>query len=131
MIQGPLHGSFACIECRTCPVRPRCTQICDDIELQLPSMETGRVDHEDLPRLYAGMVMTRIILDHEDDLTERQREVVRLYYREAHEQKEIAAMLGISQQAVSDHLEAVRTRLWSLFRKNREFQRASDAGVKP
>lgn len=130
MILGPLHGEFACLECHACPVRPTCTRICDEIEAQLPSMETGRVDYEDLPRLYAGMVMTRIILDHEDDLTERQREVVRLYYREAHEQKEIAAQLKITQQAVSDHLEAVRERLWSLFRKNRTFAKVTEAGVK-
>jgi DNA-directed RNA polymerase specialized sigma subunit len=116
------------VECRSCPtcsIRAQCTAICDDVESQLPSMETGRVDYEDLQNLYVGRIMTRIILDNEDSLTDKQKEVVRLYYRESMLQKEIAIELGISQQAVSDHLEAVKNRLWKTFKKNREFKQAA------
>ncbi len=38
--------------------------------------------------------------------------------------KEIAEKLSITQQAVSDHLDAVKNRLWKSFRKNRDFRRA-------
>lgn len=116
-----------CRECPTCEIREACTKVCDDVEKILPSMETGRVDYEDLPNLYVGRIMRRIILDNEESLTERQQEVVRLYYREGLYQKDIADQLGISQQGVSDHLEAVRTRLWKQFQKNREFKAAARA----
>lgn len=116
-----------CRECPTCPIRQACTKICDDVENILPSMETGRVDFEDLSNLYVGRIMRRIILDNEESLTERQQEVVRLYYREGLYQKDIAGKLGITQQGVSDHLEAVRDRLWKQFRKNREFKTAARA----
>ncbi len=71
-------------------------------------MEAGRLDPEDLLRLWRGMMFTRAILDHEDILTEKQREVIRFYYREQKEQKEIAAILNVSQQAVNDALERAR-----------------------
>jgi predicted DNA-binding protein YlxM (UPF0122 family) len=116
-----------CRECPSCDIRELCSKICDDLESLLPSMETGRVDYEDLPSLYVGRIMRRIILDNEELLTKRQREVVQLYYREGHLQKEISRRLSISQQAVSDHLEAVRTRLWKQFQKNREFKSAARA----
>lgn len=114
-----------CRECPTCSFKPQCDAICDDLESKLPSMETGRVDYEDLQSLYVGRIMTRIILDNEELLTDKQREVVRLYYRETMIQKEIATELGISQQAVSDHLDAVKSRLWKTFKKNREFKKAA------
>ncbi|MGA1780006.1 MAG: sigma factor-like helix-turn-helix DNA-binding protein, partial [Planctomycetota bacterium] len=41
-------------------------------------------------------------------LTERQQEVVRLYYRESLQQHEIASLLGVSQQAVHDSLRRAR-----------------------
>jgi RNA polymerase sigma factor (sigma-70 family) len=37
-------------------------------------------------------------------LTSRQREVIRLYFFEGLNQREIAQKLGISQQSVSEHL---------------------------
>ena len=98
-------GMTATRVCHSCPERPTCTAICPDVEAILPSMEAGRIDPEDLPRLWRGMMFTRAILDHDDILTDRQREVVRLYYREQKEQREIATLLGVSQQAVNDGLE--------------------------
>ena len=72
-------------------------------------MESGRVDHEDLPRLYQGMIMTRALLDNMNLLTERQQEVVQMYYRENLQQQQIADALGISQQAVGDSLARARS----------------------
>lgn len=40
------------------------------------------------------------------DLTDRQRETLRLYYFEHNEQSEIAERLGISQRVVSFHVES-------------------------
>lgn len=118
-------STIDCRSCPTCNIRSQCNAICDDLETHIPSMETGRVDYEDLQNLYVGRIMTRIILDNEDSLTDKQREVVRLYYRESKLQKDIATELKISQQAVSDHLEAVKNRLWKTFKKNREFKNAA------
>ena len=40
----------------------------------------------------------------ENELTERQREVLRLYYFEGHTQEDIAALLDLKQSTVSRHL---------------------------
>ena len=94
--------------CFNCPLRRTCLQICGYVEAQLPSMEAGRVDHEDLPRLYEGIIMTRAILDNAGILTRRQQQVVQLYFRENLQQQQIAERLGISQQAVGDSLARAR-----------------------
>ena len=94
--------------CRVCPLRAGCRAICEVIEAILPSPERGRVDAEDIPRLFSGMRMVRALLDFAHILTERQQEVVRLYYRESLQQQEIATQLGITQQAVHDSLRRAR-----------------------
>ena len=68
--------------CYHCPLRRTCLRICSYVEASLPSMEAGRVDHEDLQRLYHGRIMTHALLDHMEILTQRQQQVVQLYYRE-------------------------------------------------
>ncbi|HAK96063.1 MAG TPA: hypothetical protein DCM87_13990 [Planctomycetes bacterium] len=108
--------------CTICPDRPTCTAICPDVEAILPSMEAGRIDHEDLPRLWRGMMFTRAILDHDDILTGRQQDVVRLYYREQKDQKEIATLLDVTQQAVNDALERARTRIGDFLKAARKKQ---------
>jgi len=90
--------------CFHCPLRRTCLQICEYVENLLPSMERGRIDFEDLERIYQGRIMTHALLDNVDLLTERQRQVVQLYYRENKQQEEIARTLGITQQAVHDAL---------------------------
>jgi DNA-directed RNA polymerase specialized sigma subunit len=74
------------------------------VEAALPSPETGRVDHEDLARLYRGRTMMHALLDNTDVLTERQQQVVHLYFQRELQQREIAALLSITQQAVGDAL---------------------------
>ncbi len=95
--------------CFNCPLRRTCLQICTYVEAQLPSMESGRVDHEDLQRLHQGVTMTRAILDNVGILTQRQQQIVQLYFRENLQQQQIAERLGISQQAVGDALVRSRT----------------------
>lgn len=85
-------------------MRTSCTEICDPVERMLPSMEAGRIDHDDLERIYWGIVTTHAILDNVHLLTARQQLVVELYYREGRLQREIAAILSITQQAVHDAL---------------------------
>ncbi len=94
--------------CGVCPLFHSCNAICEPVEALLPSMERGRVDSEDLPRLHMGVRLTNALLDSEEILTERQRIVVQLYYREDCMQKEIAERLGITQQAVMDSLKRAR-----------------------
>ena len=94
--------------CRVCPLRSSCRSICEVVEALLPSPERGRVDAEDLPRLFSGIRMRRALLDMSHILTERQQEVVRLYYRESLQQHEIAERLGVTQQAVHDSLRRAR-----------------------
>ena len=45
------------------------------------------------------------------DLTDKQREAYQLYYVDEFTQEEIAGMLGTSQRAISDRLEAVRRKI--------------------
>ena len=71
-------------------------------------MEAGRIDREDLPRIWHGRLVTHILLDNVDILTERQRLVVNMYYRECLLQKEIAERLHITQQGVNDALRRAK-----------------------
>jgi len=50
-------------------------------------------------------------------LSEKQREVYRLYYEEEYTQEEIAKMLGISHQAVSKQLKYVRKEFSEFFQR--------------
>jgi RNA polymerase sigma factor (sigma-70 family) len=90
--------------CHDCPLRRTCPSICQYVELELPSVEAGRVDAGDLERIYQGRIMTHALLENAEILTERQQQVVQLYYRENLQQREIAEALKISQQAVGDAL---------------------------
>lgn len=98
------YGPF----CSICPIRNGCGKICDLVENLIPSMERGRVDSEDLSRLYMGLRSVNVLLDNIEMLTPRQQEVVRLYYRESLMQQEIAERLKVSQQAVADSLVRAR-----------------------
>ncbi len=103
--------------CKFCPLRQTCVQVCRSVEDLLPSMEQGRVDPEDLPRLYQGRIMVHALLDNLDLLTPRQQQVVHLYYRENKQQKEISEQLAITQQAVGDALGRARTTVGNKLRQ--------------
>ncbi len=90
--------------CYHCPLRRTCLKVCEYVENLLPSLERGRIDYEDMERIYQGRIMTHALLDNIDLLTDRQREVVQMYYRENQQQEEIAQALSITQQAVHDSL---------------------------
>jgi RNA polymerase sigma factor (sigma-70 family) len=94
--------------CFHCPLRRTCTQICEYVENILPSLERGRIDYEDLERIYQGRIMTHALLDNVELLTGRQRQVVEMYYRQNKQQEEIAEDLGITQQAVHDALSRAK-----------------------
>ena len=68
--------------CSHCPVRSGCLKICDLVENVIPSMEKGRVDAEDLPRLYMGIRTVNVLLENTHLLTDRRQQVIQLYYRE-------------------------------------------------
>ncbi len=90
--------------CYHCPLRRTCLKICEYVENLLPSPETGRIDFEDMERIHQGRIVTHALLDNMDLLTDRQHEVVQMYYRENQQQEDIARTLAITQQAVHDSL---------------------------
>jgi len=94
--------------CETCEKRNNCKSLCEAVESLIPSMESGRVDDEDIRKLMTGRIETAIILDYSDTLTEKQKTIVQLYYREGLNQKAIAEALNTTQQAVSDSLKRAR-----------------------
>src|SRR4030095_9927409 len=96
------------VMCPECPLRRTCAATCEYVERELPSMEAGRVDPEDLERIYHGRIMTQAILDNVEILSERQQRIVQLYYRENLQQTEIAEILSISQQAVGDAIQRTK-----------------------
>lgn len=99
--------------CKTCSLRCVCDKICAPVEELLPSMEQGRIDFEDLPRIWRGKIVTRAILDNTELLTGQQQKVVQLYYRDSLLQRQIGVRLGITQQAVGDHLRRIREKIGS------------------
>lgn len=103
--------------CSICPLYAGCRSICAVIEGLLPSMERGRVDAEDLPRLHYGRQLTNALLDNVHLLTDRQQEIVRLYYRDALQQRQIAELLRITQQAVNDALRRARVTVGRYFKE--------------
>jgi RNA polymerase sigma factor (sigma-70 family) len=105
------NGNVAGITCAVCGAREICKEICPPVEAILPSMERGRLDFEDLPRIWRGRIVTRAILDNTELLTELQQKIVQMYYRECLLQKEIGEALNISQQAVGDHLKRIRDKI--------------------
>ena len=113
MIDKPwcASGTNSGITCPECKVREICREICAPVEAVLPSMEQGRIDFEDLPRLWRGRIVTRAILDNTHILTELQQKIVQMYYRESLLQKEIGESLKITQQAVGDHLQRIRAKI--------------------
>ena len=101
---GPAPGPV----CSVCPLFATCRSVCEPVESLLPSVERGRVDPEDLPRIFMGIRFTNLLLDKVHMLTPHQQEVVRLYYRETLPQREIASLLNVTQQAVNDTLMRAR-----------------------
>ena len=89
-------------------------------------MEQGRVDPEDLPRLYQGRIMVQALLDHVEILTPRQQQVVQLYYREDLPQTEIAEKLEVSQQAVGEALQRARSTVGRKLRRYFKFLESPD-----
>lgn len=104
------------MDCADCPRRDVCTEICEAVENQLPGMGSGTKNEVDLRQLIAERAAVRRILDYEHSgaLSQGQREIIQLYYRRSLDVNEIAKMLNISQQAVSDRLKKLRAKLSTL-----------------
>lgn len=96
--------------CAHCLLRPFCCAICKTVEDLLPGIDAGSVHDRQPGDIVEGRSITTTVLNHEQHrcLTEIQREVVRLYYRERLSQPEIAERLCITQQAVNDRLQKAR-----------------------
>ena len=66
-------------------------------------------------------IMVHALLDNLELLTDRQREVVELYYRHNLQQTEIAEQLTITQQAVADSLQRARVTVGKKLRRYFKF----------
>jgi DNA-directed RNA polymerase specialized sigma subunit len=106
--------------CADCPLRDSCTVICQSIKKLLPGLEKGS-DHNgrDLKQVIRERAYVRRILDFEDSarLSQGQREIINLYYRQNMDTIAIANRLGITTQAVSDRLRKLHTRLANIVAK--------------
>lgn len=96
--------------CEHCVLRPFCCAICKTVEDLLPGPDAGSVHDKPLENVIEGRCITATILNHEHHgcITDVQREVIYLYYRERLSQSEISELLGITQQAVHDRLQKAR-----------------------
>lgn len=99
--------------CNDCDKRDVCTEICPVIEAQLPGIQAGEVHDQTPEDILWGRIVTQIILDYERHykLSDPQKEVLNLYYRQGLEEPEIAKVLGIKQQAVNNRLQRARKRI--------------------
>lgn len=67
--------------------------------------------------LYAGGIdQLNLLIDlelllEEANLTERQMQVVDLYYCKQYTQEEVSRRLGVSQQAVLDHIKKIKSKI--------------------
>jgi RNA polymerase sigma factor (sigma-70 family) len=66
--------------------------------------EPGETECTDARSARARALLPRIRRIIREELTERQREVVELYFLKDLNQRQVAERLGISQQSVSEHL---------------------------
>ena len=83
-------------------------------EFMLGSMSNRRKIEEGL--LYSGVDQLDLILDidlmlEQAKLTEKQKQVVELYFFNQYTQEETSKQLGISQQAVLDHIKKVKLKI--------------------
>ena len=58
-----------------------------------------------------GLLIDIELLLKEAKLTERQKEVVELYFFLQYTQEEVSKVLGISQQAVLDHIKKIKSKI--------------------
>lgn len=93
-------------------------KVLDSISYNLPfmvgSMSNIRKIEESL--LFSGVDKLDLILDidllmKESNLTNKQLLIVRMYFFEQYTQEEISEYLGISQQAVLDHLNRIKIKM--------------------
>lgn len=114
--------------CAACPSRGRCRRPCDAVE-RLLAAETRHWRGSEVlaePRVLANLAgrrhaltlaeiqrerLTEAEIDAVPGLTARQREVLALSVVEGRSQREIGAILGITQTTVLDHLHAARRRI--------------------
>lgn len=65
---------------------------------------------------YSGLNQLEVLMDmelmlEEAKLTEKQSQVVRLYYFKQYTQEEVSQVMGITQQAVLDHIKKVKLKI--------------------
>lgn len=56
-------------------------------------------------------------------LTDKQKQVVQLYYFEQRTQDEVSKIMGVSQQAVLDHLQRVKGKLKKVLERWKELEK--------
>lgn len=104
------------MECTKCPRRKTCTEICEAVENVLPGMGSGTNNDIDLRQVVSERIAVRRILDweHSSDVSQGQREIINLYYRQSLPVDKITKRLGITKSAVYDRLKKLHVRLTTL-----------------
>jgi RNA polymerase sigma factor (sigma-70 family) len=107
--------------CKSCAKKDNCPGFCNDLEKQLPKVNSGRSSRENLTGLYSNTIQQRqrvTLLDQFEAFqhckhlfTRKQWEVIHLYYRECKTQQQIADVLGIARSSISNRLKRAKKTL--------------------
>jgi len=107
--------------CQNCEKRSDCKELCQEAENYVSQdhvddgnivyMETDKLDYLNNALSYPEMIPPQLGSDEwaiikKCNLTARQKQCVKKYFFEHMTQAQVAEMLGISQQAVTQHLQA-------------------------
>ncbi len=117
--------------CSNCPIRDNCTQPCEELEKELPSMEHGKlhggkIKAKDLKELVRRMATVKTILDYRDRLKGRQKQVIDLYFNDGLTQREIGKKLGIAQKNVCEYMKRAFRKIGKWAREEKNHEKVSD-----
>lgn len=103
--------------CDQCPMREQCTELCPEMERQLPHPDGGleRLLPHRSERYLRRFVREKAIADamraNEHLLTAAQARVSRLFYHDGLPQSEIATRLSMRENSVWDSLRSARRKI--------------------
>ena len=88
------------MDCRECPRRGSCREVCSRVEAELPSIDAGRIPPEKAYSAQQKLREVDVIFERLHVLSPRERCVVYLFYRTDLPVTDIAAALRVSRDTV-------------------------------